>query len=253
MNNLRPVHLPTRVVDARGHDLEATGVRYQRTNGAPMSIAANGIVTCNQAGDATVRASLASVVTNIVVRCRPVRKLTAARMLELTVGAPPEELPFEAEGLDGKPVSLLSGQLTIDDSTIATIEGQRVRARAPGGTHLTMRVGDREAMTGVLVYGWRSTPERLKVGERVAIAVRLAQNEFRRWTMSPGLYWVAMLPDDERPIPGVTISGANCGAQIDPQHFFCLAKREATITVFHPQATTREVGGALLVWRHPDP
>ena len=55
VNNLRPVRVPMRVLDAAGHVLPDTGVRYLWTSGVPVSVSRRGVVTCTQAGDATPR------------------------------------------------------------------------------------------------------------------------------------------------------------------------------------------------------
>ena len=141
-------------------------------------------MTCTQTGDATVRASLGALASNVLVRCRPVRDVRALRMMNLVVGGPAEDLPFEAVGVDGRPVTMLTGRVTLEDSTIVTLEGPRVRALAPGSTGLTMRVGDRTAFTSVHTYERVTTPEGIRPGQHVAVPVRLAGGEMRRWRIS---------------------------------------------------------------------
>ncbi len=255
VNNQRPVQLPMRVLDAAGHLLEPTGVRYRWTAGVPVSVSATGAVTCTQAGDATVRASLGPLATHVLLRCRPVRDVRALRMMNLVVGGPAQELAFEAVGVDGRPVTLLTGQVTVGDSTIATLEGLRIRARAPGSTDLTMRVGDRQAFAAVHVYERVRTPEGIRPGQHVAVTVRLAGGEMRRWRISasPELYFLAMLPDrDEQQMPRLAIVGANCGPALVYAHsYFCLARHDASVIVYHPQQVdpARELSGTLAVWR----
>ncbi len=174
VNNQRPVQIPVHVFDGAGHQVEPTGTRYRWTSGVPVPVSATGVVTCTQSGDAKVRASLGKLITYAVLRCRPVRDVHALRMMNLVVGGAAQELPFEAVGVDGRPVTLLTGKVTIGDSTIATVEGLRIRGRAPGSTDLTMRVGDRQAFASIHVYEPVRSPEGIRPGQHVAVPVRLA-------------------------------------------------------------------------------
>jgi hypothetical protein len=254
VNNQRPVQLPMRVLDAAGRHLEKIGVRYRWTGGKPVPVSAKGVVQCTETGDATVRATLGALVTNVLVRCRPVSDLRAMRMMNLVVGAPAEELPFEAIAMDSQPVTMLTGRITLEDSTIVTLEGQRVRAIAPGSTGLTMRVGDRSAYTSVHTYARVPTLERILPGQHVAVSVRLAGGEMRRWRIPAAreLYFFAMLPDpDEQSMPRFTIVGASCSPGLDAHSYFCLARDNASVIVYHPQQIdpAETLSGTLAVWR----
>ena len=258
VNNQRPVQIPVRVFDAAGHLLQATGMRYRWTSGVPVPVSATGVITCTQLGDVNVRASLGRLATQVVLRCRPVRDVRALRMMNLVVGGPAQELPFEAVGVDGRPITLLTGKVTVGDSTIATLEGLRIRGRAPGSTELTMRVGDRQAFASIHVYERVRTPEGIRPGQHVAVPVRLAGSEMRRWRMSasPQLYFIAMLPDgDEEQMPRLAIVGANCGPALDAHSFFCLAQHGASVIVYPPRQIdpARELTGTLAVWRQLEP
>jgi hypothetical protein len=258
VNSQRPVQLPIQVLDAAAHVLPDTGVRYQRTSGVPVTVSATGVATCTQPGDATVRASLGPLSTHLLLRCRPVREVRALRMMNLVVGGPAQELPFEAVGVDGRPVTLLTGRVTVWDSTIATVEDLRIRGRAPGSTALDMRIGDRLAHASVHVYERASTPEGIHPGQHVAVPVRLSGGEMRRWRISaaPELYFLAMLPDrDEHQMPRLAIVGANCEPWLGAHSYFCLAQHDATVFVYHPQqaGSAQELSGTLAVWRQEDP
>lgn len=258
VNNQRPIQLPIRVLDAAGHVLPDTGVRYQWTSGVPVTVSATGVATCTQPGDATVRASLGPLSTHLLLRCRPVREVRSLRMMNLVVGGPPQELPFEAVGVDGRPVTLLTGQVTVWDSTIATVEDLRIRGRAPGSTALDMRIGDRVGHASVHVYERVSSPEGIRPGQHVAVPVRLAGGEMRRWRISaaPELYFLTMLSDrDEHQMPRLAIIGANCEPWLDAHSYFCLAQHDAAVFVYHPQQadSAQELSGTLAVWRHEDP
>ena len=258
VNNQRPVQLPIRVFDAAGHVLPDTGVHYLWTSGVPVSVSVSGVATCTQPGDATIRAWLGRLSTHLVLRCRPVREVRTLRMMNLVLGDPAQDLPFEAIGVDGRPVRLLAGRVTVMDSTIATVEDLRIRGRAPGSTALDMHIGDRLAHASVHVYERVSTPEGIRPGQHVAVPVRLAGGEMRRWRIAaaPELYFLAMLPDrDERQMPGLAIIGANCEPWIETHSYFCLAQHDAAVFVYHPHQadSAQELSGTLAVWRQERP
>jgi hypothetical protein len=254
INSNRPVLLPIRVLDADGHVLTDTAVRYRWKSGLPISVSAKGVVGCSKSGDATVRASLGPLATDVLVRCRPVRTVRALRMLNLVVGGPDQDLPFEAVGMDGQPVTLMTGQITVEDSAILSVTGLSIRALAAGESGLTMRVGNRTAFTNVQAYAVARSPEGLRPGQRVAVPVRVAGGEMQRWRLSrsPHLYFLAMLPDSsEELMPRLAIVGANCFQGLGPHTFFCLARQEASVIVYHPQNVDprQTLRGTLAVWR----
>jgi hypothetical protein len=257
VNNERPIQIPIRVVDAAGHLLPDTGVRYRWTSGVPVSVSATGMATCTQSGDATVRASLGALTTDLLLRCRPVRDVRALRMMNLVLGGPAQELPFEAVGVDGRPVTLLTGQVTIQDSTVATVEGLRIRARAPGSTAMDMRIGDRVAHASVHVYEHVATPEGILPGQHVAVPVRLVGGEMRRWRLPAAreVYFLTMLRERAEHMPRLAIVGANCDRWLDPHSYFCLAKDGASVFVYHSHQadSAQELSGTLAVWRQDDP
>lgn len=254
----RPVRIPVRVLDAAGRELPDPEVRFRRISGAPVPVSPDGDVTCAQPGDAVVRATLGAATTEIVLHCRPVRELRAPMMLNLFVGDTAQPLPFQAIGADGRHVPLLAGRLSVGDSTIATLEGTRIRARAPGVTWASVRVGRHDAGMSVHVYERRTTPEGLEPGDHVAVPVRLTAGEMRRWTLaaSPEPYFVMMLPErDEQAMPGVAIVGARCVPAMGPHTFFCLTREDASVIVYHRShaAPERELRGTLTVWRQDRP
>lgn len=254
VNSLRPVQLPIQVFDGAGHLLPDSGVRYRWTAGLPVSVSPAGVVTCKEAGDATVRASLASVATHLILHCRPVKTVRALRMLNVVTGAPAQDLPFEALAADGQSVTLLTGKVTLEDSTVAAIDGARIRGLRPGSTGVSMRVGDRTAFLEMHVYEQRRTPEGIRPGEHVAVPVRLAGVEMRRWRLAaaPEAYFIEMLPDsDEQSMPQIAIVGASCGPGLSAHSFFCQAQHDAWVTVYHSQNidSARQLSGTLAVWR----
>lgn len=260
VNNLRPIQLPMRVLDAAGRTLPDSGVRYQWLAGIPVSVNVTGVATCTQPGDATVRASLGPLVTRVLLRCRPVHEVRALRMMNLVIGGPAQELPFEAVDAAGRPVTLLTGHVTVQDSTIATVQGLRVSGRAPGSTGLDMRIGDHVAHASVHVYQRVDSPEEIRPGQHVAVPLRLPPGEMRRWRLSAAreVYFVTMIPDgDDQPMPRIAVTGAACDPWLDAQSYFCLAQQDAAVIVYHPPragpSPTQELSGMLLIWRQEKP
>jgi hypothetical protein len=254
VNNIRPVRLHAHVFDAKNHELQDSGVRYRWTGDTPLTVASNGDATCHQDGDATVNASLGGLMTNFVIRCRPVDKILTDRMVNLIVGGPPQTLPFEALGPDGRAVTLLAGQVTIIDSTIAAVDGARIRALKQGQTGLKMRFGNREAFAEVLAYQLVHDPEDIRPGDHLGVPISLRPGEMRKWRLpaSPQEYFVTMLPDsDGQQIPRFVIVGAACSPALGANTFFCLARTDASVTVYYPRnvAAPRNITGTLAIWR----
>jgi hypothetical protein len=253
VNSARPVQLPVRVLDAAGRMLRSTGVRFRWMSGAPVTISPSGVAMCVQSGDATVRASLGALSTDLLIRCRPVRDVRGPAMLDLVVGDAARDVPFEAVGVDGRPVTLLAGEFTVRDSTVATLEGPRIRARRAGTTWVRARFGDRASFTSVHVYERVPNPEAVRQGQHVAVSVRLAAGQIRQWRLPAGHYFLTMLPDgaeEERPRLAVADS---CKSVLG--HIECFARHEVTVWAFVPRDAGHpgSLSGTLAVWRHEDP
>lgn len=174
--------------------------------------------------------------------------------MNLVVGDPAQDVTFEAVGMDGLPVTLLAGQVFVADSSIATLDGLRLRARAQGSTALTIRIGDRLAYAAVHTYERALSPEGIRPGQHLAVPLHISGGEMLRWRLSASAegYYVAMLPEhDNQPLPRFVIVGASCVPALDAHSFFCLAQHGASVTVYHPQQIDpkQELAGSLAVWR----
>ena len=254
VNSTRPVKISMKVVDANGHALDSTGVRYGWVSGMPVPVTSRGVLTCTRAGDAIVRASLGALTTSVRLHCRPLQDVRVPGMMNLVAGGPAQDVPFEAIGLDGRLVTLLAGRIGIGDSTIASIRGQQIRGRAAGSTNLTMTFGDRGAYMSVQVYAPALSPEGILPGQHLAIAVELAGGEMRRWHLpaSSENYFVMMLPGvGGQQMPGLAIVGANCDREFGDYSFYCAAPRGMSVIVYHPQRRSpgQRLSGTLAVWR----
>ncbi|MDQ2665819.1 MAG: hypothetical protein M3Z05_07395 [Gemmatimonadota bacterium] len=258
VNSRRPMKVSTMVLDAAGHILAPTGVQYQWASGAPMAVTPAGVITCAQPGDASIRVSLGTVATTARLRCRPVRDVRGPNVLNLVVGTPSQDVPFEALDPNGRPVTLLAGVMSVGDSTIVRLEGQRISARAAGATWVRTQIGDVEWDTSVHSYARASSLEGIRVGQHLAVPLRLASGEVNGWRLpaSRGRYRVAMVPNRaERSPARVAIVGANCEPWFDAHSFLCAAPRGASVFAYVPPASESapHVSGTLVVWREPWP
>ena len=254
VNSTRSVKISMKVLDSSGHELDSAGVRYGWVSGVSVPVSSTGVITCTQAGDATVRASLGALTTNLLLHCRPLHEVRTPGMMNLIAGGPAQDVPFDAIGMDGRPVTLLAGRIGVGDSTIASLHGRQIRGLASGSTGLTMSFGDRGAFMEVHVYERARSLERILPGQHLAIPVELAGGEMRRWRLpaSSENYFLMMLSgEDGEELPGLAIVGANCKREFGAHTFYCLALHDAEVIVYHPQRTrsTQRVSGTLAVWR----
>lgn len=262
VNNVGAVKLGMRVLDARGHVLPDSGVRYRWAGGAPIPVSAMGVTRCTTAGDATVRATLGRISTDLVLRCRPVNFL-AQHGVSLIVGEGAASIPFMALDDSMRRVTMLRGAITVHDTSIVALErapdGQRLlRARAPGFTRAEVTVGDRSADVFVEAFRRVSSPAGIRPGARVALRASLHAREVREWTLPPSreLYFVRMLPDgdDEEQMPAVAIIGAKC-VDFGRHAFMCAVPWGAKLYAYYPtwgdQSTERR--GNLTVARAANP
>jgi hypothetical protein len=237
INSLRPLQLSVQVLDAAGHELPDTGVRFQWTSGVHVPVSHHGVVTCTQAGDATLRASLGPLVASVLVRCRPVHDVLGGGELNFVLGDPPRDLSFAPVDSAGRPVTLFTVGVSYD-SAVVTLEGWRIHARAPGATGVDISIGDSSAHWYVQVYERAPTLEGIGPNQRLAVPVRLAGGEMHSLQLppSPPTYHVAMLPDrDTVQVPRLTIVGANCLRSQFPDGYRCFALPGASIIAYHPR------------------
>lgn len=252
INSRREVQLPMRVLDARGHSLPDSLVRYVLITGDEVSVSSNGLVRCLHSADATVKAELGSIATTLSVRCRPVKKVYIEGPLQFLLPDSAKEMPLRVVDLDGNDVGLLSGKTDILDTTVATIDGIRVIPKAPGVTVAGVRFGNESAGVGVHVYETVGGLDALQRGTKfVGVPLRLAGAEMKSWTLPPGSWMLTMLPEsDEANGIQLRIEGATCSPlQLTRRRLGCFVKTVAKVTVYNPAtlATSPELSGVLLV------
>ena len=255
LNTRRPVQLAMRVFDAEGNALSPADVRYRWIGGTPLPVSPRGVVTCREAGDATVRASLGTVETTVLLRCRPVKTVHAEMAMSFFPGDPGKDLAFSATSADGRPVDLLAGELRVQDTSVATLRGTHVRPVAPGRTAVIVRIGDGESETGVSVYEPVRTLAGLRADQEMVVApVRLARAETIRWPLPMGLFWLQYYrASTPQPLPVFAVDGlVMCMPDFGPtiDHVGCLVRAPgASIRITHPGSGATIVG-SLALERH---
>lgn len=256
MNSRKPLQLSRQVFDARGHALPDSGVHFEWTSGAPISVTGDGVVTCaHTTGDATVRASLGPVAKTILLRCRPVDLVYGGGELHLVVPDSSSVLAWAPVDSAGRPVELYTMRIEYD-STIVRLDGGRLRARASGQTSVDLYIGDGWAHWWVSVYEPASSVAGIQPGQGLAVPVRLAGGEMQSLELppSPPTYYVTMLPDrGSLRTPRLAMLGANCngGRTMSLSHYWCFAKPGAAAVAYHPKQEhpREEWSGTVAVWR----
>jgi hypothetical protein len=213
VNNLGPVQLSMLVLDARGHRLARTEVRYQRISGAPIQVSTRGVIKCTQRGEAIVRASLVPLHRDFVIHCEPVRKIRDAGWGNFVVGGPAGMLAVDAIGLDGQPVTRIGARLRVEDSTVATLDSSgRLRPLRPGQTWIDIEIGDRRAGSFVTVYEPVRTFEGLRPDQRWLVApIRLARGASIRWPLPTGVFFLTFSADSSAVPPTKGFVGLGSG------------------------------------------
>jgi hypothetical protein len=214
VNNLGPVQLSMRVLDARGHHLARTEVRYQRISGAPIQVSTRGVIKCTRPGDAIVRASLGPLHRDFVIHCEPVRTIRDAGWGNFVVGQPAGTLTVDAIGLDGQPVTRIAARLRVEDSTIATLDSSgRLRPLRPGQTWTDIEIGDRRAGAFVTVYEPVRTFEGLRPDQRWVVApIHLTSGESLRWPLPTGVFFLTFSADSSEAPPMRGFVGLGSGS-----------------------------------------
>lgn len=252
INNSREVRIPVRVLDSAGHALPDSGVRYRWKGGEKVTVSGNGKVTCAHSLDASVDASLGSVSTTMLVRCRPVGKVYIAGPIQFLLPDTAQEMGIRVVDLDGNEVNLLKGTSDIMDTTVATIDGMKVIPKSPGATVAGVRFGNQSAGVGVHVYEKVNTLDALWEGKQfVGIPLQMSGGEMLSWHLPPGTWMLTMLPEDdaEKGLQ-LRIEGANCiPLQLTRRRYACLVKTESKVIVHHPstsQSAARKTGKLLV-------
>lgn len=254
VNHRTTYAITSRTLNADGKELAGTAKpTYRMVSGDSIGLTPSGNVTCTRAGDATVEATAGTLTTTAVIRCRPVGTLRMAGPIEFLVGDTARRLDATVLGLDGKPVKLVAGSVTILDRAVAGAQGMRIAPRAPGGTVVTLTVGDETESVPVHVYEPVNALVHLQPAQEfVAVALSLRSGEYRQWELPAGTWMLTMAPsDDGRGELRMDVNGAACTREGDaPPRVTCQSRSGITVRVRHPvKAQAPERTGRLLVRR----
>lgn len=253
VNSTKPITLPVRVLDARGHALSSDDVRYRWIGGVPLRVAPRGVVTCRQRGDAVVRATVGTLGTDIAVHCQPVRLLRWAGWGNFILGDAPRDLIVDAIGTDGQPVRQIGAWLRVEDSTVATLAGGRLRPLKAGATNVEIQIGDDRQWSRVIVFEPVPSLEALRSDQRFVVApARVAPRATLQWRLPIGLFAMSFQSGGSVRPTVVTDGAIMCMPEIGPrtQSTRCLVRAPgATLTLAHPGTTTDDARVSIALER----
>jgi len=249
INSHLPTALPVHALDAEGHVVAGTPIRFAWAGGDALPVTEAGAVTCSRSGDLDVRAVLESLTTRVAVRCRLVEYVRIPGPIQFVLGdselSRPRELAVGAYSADRRPVSTLTAKIVVADSHVATLRGTTLIPRSPGSTEVGVYIGDREAATGVHIYQRVNGLDALDTLLRVhplqrafAVPLRLEGATQYRQHLPPGHWMLVLLPlqDHYTASIRVRVDGAACGSNFlnDPGRLACDAGSHATVVVYRP-------------------
>ena len=264
INGQRATSLPVLAIDAHGRTASVAAIRYELAGGLHVPLSPDGEVTCSQAGDLVVRASLASLDTRLSVLCRPVEHVRIPGPIQFVLGdsalGRPRDLPVEAYGRDGRAVALIAASVGIMNPAIASLSRLTMTPHQPGATLAWAYVGEREARIGVHVYqrvdglNALDTITRIVPKRRlIAVPLRLAAGEVLRQHLPPGSWMLSMLPEDDRDPTRVRlrVEGATCNPVLTTRRLICGSRLGAMVVVYRPPGSAdppRAPGDLLIRW-----
>ncbi|HEY4129593.1 MAG TPA: hypothetical protein VGM50_03205 [Gemmatimonadaceae bacterium] len=261
INNVKPVRLPIHVLDARGHTLEALGVHYEWVGGDHIDISPTGVLTCHARGDATVRASLADVVSVVTVRCRPVVGIRHTSWIDFLPGDPPKMLAFEAVDAAGQVVTQLRGSIRIADTAVASLNQSTLTPRGVGTSSVTIGIGDKRVRAAVIVHELVKRFDNLRSDQRnVAIVMSVARGDTVEYPIPTGTMWVKWLPRGATTTPPtITMQGPGfcqdgqasltLWLPVDEYGKYCYVGAGTRIRVAHGKSGPATLTGALMIER----
>lgn len=203
INQRRPTRLHAWVRDQYARNLSSdTAVRYQLVSGDSIAVSSKGALQCNRRSDAVVRATFERLTHQFLLHCRPVASVEMSSWVDLVAGDSARDLPFVAHGVDGRPETELRGVVSIDNPSVATVEGMRVRPKRPGNTVVVVDVGDERAHTPIVVYdSVKSFVDNRRKAELMAMHVSLARGDTILTPVPKGAFWVTYFSRDSGVAP----------------------------------------------------
>lgn len=256
VSTLEPVKIPLRVLDARGHQLADSAVRYAWESGAAARVTPEGVAQCTSNGATVARATLGALATRVRIDCQPVAALRMKYWYNMVLGDPAQELRVGGWGYDGRPVTRLSAVASVEDPTIAALDGKRVRPLAPGRTFVTVSTGERWVRAAVTVFEPVPSLATLRPDQRYVIApVRLAAGQSVRWPLPMGHVWLVNQVNHLGEAPLLAVSGS---ARCDPAPAIGVYRTRcwvhapgASLTLSWPSDAAPVIETALAMEREP--
>lgn len=253
IHSRRPVQLPIRALDAAGREVVSPPVTTTRLAGDSIPVSPSGSVTCHSPGTALVGVSGGGMLSQVLVRCRPVRSVRMAGPLDILLGDSSHRLRPEVLGLDDHSLDPgFVGSIEIMDRSIVKVEGDRVIPRAAGFTLLTFTVGDESATVSVHVYRAVVTLEGLGPGQdHVAVPVQLQRGASRRWPLPAGSWMITMQPNDHLPDNLLLdMEGAGCESMSFPKgRILCQSNGAAHLRISLPLTSRAAALSTMLLLR----
>jgi hypothetical protein len=254
VSTVRRVKIPLRVLDARGHALPDSAVRFAWEAGGAAHVWPEGVAQCVKPGITIARASLGDLVTRVRLDCQPVAKIRLKHWYNMILGDSAQELHVGGIGLDGEPVTRLAAALSIDDTAVATLAGKRVLPVAPGRAYVTVSVGETWALAAVTVFEPVRTLAGLRPDQRFVIApVHLRPGETLRWPLPEGSFWMVNQVDRDGDAPALEMAGpVSCTPTLAPGIYRtqCWVRAPgATVTLAHRRGAAKAITGALTIER----
>jgi hypothetical protein len=248
INSVRPFALPAPM---RPGAAPSAAAMYRWKSGDSSLLATPQTILCVHRGDVTIAGDSSDARRQIVVRCRPVVAARLATPIQMLLGDSSQMLHVAAYDRDSTPVSLLSGTVTIRDSTVARLNGLQITPLRAGATSISFRIGEQEARGSVHVYERVKSLDELQQRIRlVAVPLALEAGEMRRWRLPRGTWMLSMWPDDDvGQGPRLRVEGGNCSANIgiSRRRMTCLSAGMASVIVYVPRDVRTPAPGVLAV------
>lgn len=260
VNQVRRTRLSAFVLDQYGRRMRSdSAIRYRRISGDSVRLSASGDVECVNHSDATVRATVAKLVRQFVLRCRPVAWIEAASWLDLVAGDSMRDLSFVAHAPNGRVVTELRGAITVRDSSVVEAHGTTVRPKEPGQTVAIIDVGNAEAHIPIMVYqpvtSFVASTRKLTL---MAMRVSLPRGDTTWAPLPKAAFWVTYLSKDHGGIPptieldgpGMCTTGNGLQARrIEDGEYakYCLAGAGARLMIAHGVAGAERVNGVVAI------
>lgn len=234
VHNRQAVQLPVFGVGRRGDTVALRNLRFRRLSGAPIRVTSSGMATCDRAADAQVEVSHRRLSSRFVLMCRPILGFRFRGNASLLLGGPAVPMQLDAVGMDGESVAPIFGTAIVEDSSVATMRGMFIAAKAPGRTRVQVEAGDCSTEIGVEVNERVHSLDSLRPFQEFATPVSIVAGEVQAWPIVKGDYLIDFQPLDSASRElAIGAAGAQCvGSSLRGYH--CLALQPAKIVLRHP-------------------